>query len=139
MKATTSLPAQRSLFCLAVTPCRIEHFVFPNELIQGVRVSDPATVEIAEMVLCGSINKGIASSIKRAGGRALGLSGKDDNLLMAKKLGKKIVDEDTGEVKVKVKVVDCPPGAACSVVTVEREEHQFSTVFVLAGLTFDLL
>lgn len=67
---------------------------------QGVRVSDPATVDIAEMVLCGSINKGIASSIKRAGGRAVGLSGKDDNLLLAKKLGKKIVDEATGEVKV---------------------------------------
>ena len=66
-------------------------------------MSDPATVEIAEMVLCGSINKGIASSIKRAGGRALGLSGKDDNLLMAKKLGKKIVDEETGEVKVNLK------------------------------------
>lgn len=64
-------------------------------------MSDPATVEIAEMVLCGSINKGIASSIKRAGGRAVGLSGKDDNLLIAKKLGKKIVDEETGEVKVK--------------------------------------
>lgn len=63
-------------------------------------MSDPETVEIAEMVLCGSINKGIANSIKRAGGRALGLSGKDDNLLIAKKLGKKIVDEETGEVKV---------------------------------------
>lgn len=67
---------------------------------QGVRVSDPATVDVAEMVLCGSINKGIASSIKRAGGRAVGLSGKDDNLLVAKKLGKQVVDEATGEVKV---------------------------------------
>lgn len=52
------------------------------------------------MVLCGSINKGIANRIKRAGGRALGISGKDDNLLMARKLGKKIADESTGEVKV---------------------------------------
>lgn len=69
---------------------------------QGVRVSDPATVDVAEMVLCGSINKGIASSIKRAGGRALGISGKDDNLLVAKKLGKKVVDETTGESKVRV-------------------------------------
>lgn len=68
-------------------------------------MSDPATVEIAEMVLCGSINKGIASSIKRAGGRAVGLSGKDDNLLIAKKLGKKIVDDETGEVKVKAVVI----------------------------------
>lgn len=65
-------------------------------------MSDPATVEIAEMVLCGSINKGIANSIKQAGGRALGLSGKDDNLIIAKKLGKKVVDEETGEVKVKL-------------------------------------
>lgn len=79
-------------------------------------MSDPATVEIAEMVLCGSINKGIASSIKRAGGRALGLSGKDDNLLMAKKLGKKIVDEETGEVRVSSKAIRLPVwyGSWCS-------------------------
>lgn len=57
------------------------------------------------MVLCGSINKGIASSVKRAGGRAVGLSGKDDNLLLAKKLGKQVVDEATGEVKVTLLVV----------------------------------
>eukprot|EP00904_Undaria_pinnatifida_P012220 jgi/Undpi1/8128/HiC_scaffold_24.g10599.m1 len=71
----------------------------PTSFVEGYRVSDPETVEIAEMVLCGSINKGIASSIKQAGGRAVGLSGKDDNLLLAKKLGKKAVDEATGEVK----------------------------------------
>lgn len=70
-------------------------------------MSDPETVEIAEMVLCGSINKGIASSIKQAGGRAVGLSGKDDNLLLAKKLGKKAVDEATGEVKVCDNAVNC--------------------------------
>lgn len=63
-------------------------------------MSDPATVNVAEMVLSGSINKRIASSIKRAGGRAVGISGKDDNLLLAKKLGKKVKDEATGEVKV---------------------------------------
>lgn len=88
VRIVVGLRAQKS-FCISVIS------------IQGVRVSDPATVEVAEMVLCGSINKGIASSIKRAGGRALGLSGKDDNLLMAKKLGKEIVDEKTGEVKVR--------------------------------------
>lgn len=69
-------------------------------LFQGVRVSDPATVDVAEMVLCGSINKGIASSIKQAGGRALGISGKDDNLLVAKKLRKNITDEESGKTKV---------------------------------------
>lgn len=90
-----------------------------------MRVSDPETVEIAEMVLCGSINKGIASSIKRAGGRALGLSGKDDNLLMAKKLGKKVVNEETGEVKVRCEValpaIGSPiSGEACFVVATKR-------------------
>lgn len=84
-------------------------------------MSDPATVEIAEMVLCGSINKGIASSIKRAGGRALGLSGKDDNLLIAKKLGKKVVDEETGEVKVKVKAMGPLSGEACLEIAMNRE------------------
>lgn len=70
-----------------------------TSFVEGVRVSDAATVEVAEMVLCGSINKAIANSIKRAGGRALGISGKDDNLLMARKLAKKITDESTGEMK----------------------------------------
>lgn len=84
---------------------RYRSFPMTHDLIrccapQGVRVSDPATVNVAEMVLSGSINKGIASSIKRAGGRAVGLSGKDDNLLLAKKLGKEVKDEATGEVKV---------------------------------------
>lgn len=55
------------------------------------------------MVLCGKINKDIASNIKQAGARALGLSGKDDNLLMAKKLGKQVTDEATGEMKVRAK------------------------------------
>ncbi|CAM9744603.1 unnamed protein product [Ascophyllum nodosum] len=71
----------------------------PTSFVEGFRVSDPDTVEVAEMVLCGKINKEIASSIKRAGGRALGLSGKDDNLLLAKKLWKQVTDETTGEVK----------------------------------------
>lgn len=53
------------------------------------------------MVLCGKINKEIASNIKRAGARALGVSGKDDNLLVAKKLGKQVTDEATGEIKVR--------------------------------------
>lgn len=52
------------------------------------------------MVLSGNINKGIANNIQRAGGRALGLSGKDDNLLVAQKLAKKVTDPKTGEVKV---------------------------------------
>jgi acetylglutamate kinase len=51
----------------------------------GFRVSTTEVVEVAEMVLCGSVNKGISSAICSAGGRALGLSGRDDSLLRCTK------------------------------------------------------
>lgn len=47
----------------------------------GLRVSSPEVVDVAEMVLCGSVNKGIANGICNAGGSALGLSGRDAGLL----------------------------------------------------------
>ncbi len=53
----------------------------------GLRVTDAATVEIVEMVLAGSINKQIVSHINRAGGKAVGLCGKDGNMVIAKKAG----------------------------------------------------
>jgi acetylglutamate kinase len=52
----------------------------------GLRVTDAETMEIVEMVLAGTTNKGIVSLIHRAGGKAVGLSGKDGNLLVARKL-----------------------------------------------------
>mmetsp|Transcript_10557 Transcript_10557/g.13727 ORF Transcript_10557/g.13727 Transcript_10557/m.13727 type:complete len:339 (-) Transcript_10557:2708-3724(-) len=51
----------------------------------GLRVSSADVVEVAEMVLCGSVNKGIAAGICRAGGKAIGLSGKDCSLLQCTK------------------------------------------------------
>jgi acetylglutamate kinase len=52
----------------------------------GLRVTDRATMEVVEMVLAGSINKGVVTDIQRAGGRAVGISGKDGNLCVAQKL-----------------------------------------------------
>ncbi len=52
----------------------------------GLRVTDAETMEIVEMVLAGTTNKGIVSLIHCAGGKAVGLSGKDGNLLVARKL-----------------------------------------------------
>ena len=52
----------------------------------GLRVTDKDTIEVVEMVLAGSVNKDIVSLINRAGGTAVGLSGKDGNLLYAKKI-----------------------------------------------------
>jgi len=53
--------------------------------VDGLRVTDPETMEIVEMVLAGKTNKNIVSLINRQGGKAVGLSGKDDNLLVARK------------------------------------------------------
>ncbi len=51
----------------------------------GLRITDGATIEIVEMVLCGSINKQIVGYINAEGGRAIGLCGKDGNLMTARK------------------------------------------------------
>ncbi|MXV84340.1 acetylglutamate kinase [Candidatus Poribacteria bacterium] len=65
------------------------------EFIQGLRVTDAETVEIAEMVL-GSINKAIVARINQHGGKAIGLSGKDANLILAEKQETQISD-DSGQ------------------------------------------
>src|SRR3546814_17686172 len=52
----------------------------------GLRVTDAATAEVAEMVLAGKINKEIVSWIAGLGGRAVGISGKDANLVLAEKV-----------------------------------------------------
>ena len=52
----------------------------------GMRVSTPEVVDVAAMVLCGDVNKNISGGIVLAGGRALGLSGRDDGLLQCEKL-----------------------------------------------------
>ena len=54
-----------------------------SSFVDGLRVTDKATAEIAEMVLSGAINKQLVGWIARAGGRAIGLSGKDGNLVTA--------------------------------------------------------
>ena len=70
------------------------------EFVQGLRVTDDAeTIEIAEMVL-GSINKEIVSRINQHGGKAIGLSGKDANLVLAEKQETQVTDENGQEIDV---------------------------------------
>ncbi|MCE1272657.1 MAG: acetylglutamate kinase [Acinetobacter sp.] len=57
-----------------------------SDRIDGMRVTDQATMEVVEMVLGGSVNKSIVNLINQHGGRAIGLTGKDGNLLRARKL-----------------------------------------------------
>ena len=68
------------------------------EFREGLRVTDEATMSVVEMVLSGSINKSIVASIQQAGGRAVGISGKDGNLMIAERLTKKKTDPVTGKV-----------------------------------------
>lgn len=70
----------------------LERLKIQSEFVAGLRVTDAATVEIVEMVLAGNINKQIVSAVSRAGGKAVGLTGKDCNLVVAKKLERTVKD-----------------------------------------------
>jgi acetylglutamate kinase len=58
----------------------------PTRFVNGLRVTDEKTLEVAEMVLSGLVNKEIVKNINDMGGKAIGLSGKDGRLLMAKQV-----------------------------------------------------
>jgi acetylglutamate kinase len=57
-----------------------------SDFVHGLRVTDKTTVEVVEMVLAGQINKDIVSAINRQGGKAVGICGKDANLMIARKI-----------------------------------------------------
>jgi acetylglutamate kinase len=78
----------------------LERLRIKSEFIDGLRVTDQATVEIVEMVLSGSINKSIVSSINAVGGSAVGLSGKDGNLIRARKLRRTKADPGSNIEKI---------------------------------------
>src|ERR1700739_2098602 len=63
-----------------------------SEFAAGLRITDAATIEIVEMVLAGSVNKQIVGYINEAGGKAVGLCGKDGNMVMATKATRTVAD-----------------------------------------------
>jgi acetylglutamate kinase len=67
-----------------------------SSFVNGLRVTDAETASIAEMVLSGAINKEIVGWITRAGGRAVGLSGKDAGLVTAEKVGARTANVTRG-------------------------------------------
>ena len=64
----------------------LQQLGIPSRFVRGMRVTDPATMEVVEMVLVGKTNKEIVSLISRHGGHAVGLSGKDGELIRARKM-----------------------------------------------------
>jgi acetylglutamate kinase len=73
----------------------LERLKIKSEFVDGLRITDRDTVEVAEMVLSGSINKQIVALINDAGGDAIGLSGKDDDLIEARKVTRTKRDPDS--------------------------------------------
>ena len=65
--------------------------------VDGLRVTDAATADVAEMVLSGAINKELVGWIGEAGGKAIGLSGKDGNLVTAAKIVRTAIDPESRE------------------------------------------
>ncbi|MSP94573.1 MAG: acetylglutamate kinase [Alphaproteobacteria bacterium] len=68
-----------------------------STFVDGLRVTDAATMEVVEMVLSGTINKQIVAGINAAGGRAVGVSGKDGNMVVARKIAGSRIDPATKE------------------------------------------
>ena len=78
----------------------LERLKIKSEFIDGLRVTDAATVEIVEMVLSGQINKQIVADINSAGGTAIGISGKDGGLITVEKASRTTIDPDSNIEKV---------------------------------------
>ena len=66
-----------------------------SQYAAGLRITDAKTLEIVEMVLAGSINKQMVGYINAAGGKAVGLCGKDGNMVVARKLTRSVIDPDS--------------------------------------------
>jgi acetylglutamate kinase len=66
-----------------------------SQFANGLRITDAATIEIVEMVLAGSINKRIVGFINEAGGKAVGLCGKDGNMVVARKASGSAIDPNS--------------------------------------------
>lgn len=76
----------------------LEKLQIRSEFVQGLRVTDKPTVEVVEMVLAGAINKEIVSAINKQGGQAVGICGKDANLMRARRITE-VPDRDSNLMK----------------------------------------
>ena len=107
-----------------------------SEFVRGMRVTDAQTMSVVEMVLTGQVNKEVVSYINRHGGRAVGLSGKDGELLVCKKLLQEVKGEDG-----RTEMVDI--GFVGDVVRVNRdlirtlEDGRFIPVIAPVGVGLD--
>jgi acetylglutamate kinase len=78
----------------------LERLNIRSEFKGGLRVTDRATVEVVEMVLAGSVNKEIVTAINNQGGKAVGISGKDANLMRARRLERRMRDPQSNSEEI---------------------------------------
>ena len=78
----------------------LDRLQIKSEFVDGLRVTTADMVDVVEMVLSGSINKQIVTEINRAGGIAMGISGKDGELIKARKLRRTVKDPDSNIEKI---------------------------------------
>lgn len=102
-----------------------------SEFVNGLRVTDKETMDAVEMVLVGKINKEIVSRINQHGGRAVGLSGKDGNLITARKLF--VTDPNNAQKKVDIGMVGQVDKINSAVIT-SLENSQFIVVIAPLGV-----
>ena len=72
----------------------LKRYGIVSEFVRGMRVTDAETMSVVEMVLVGQVNKEVVGYLNQHGGRAVGLSGKDGNLLLARKLMQEVPGAD---------------------------------------------
>ena len=113
-----------------------------SEFIDGLRVTDKRTVEIVEMVLAGSINKEVVTAINDAGGTAVGISGKDGNLIQARKLKHKRKTDSNIEKAVDLGFVGEPYAVNTRVLDTLASSHMIPVIAPLGiganGTTFNI-
>lgn len=77
----------------------LDRLAIKSHFVDGLRYTDQAAIDVVEMVLTGTVNKQIVSAITAAGGKAVGISGKDGHLIVARKLEKTRKNPQTGQME----------------------------------------
>ena len=114
----------------------LEKLVIESKFESGMRITDDKTLEIVEMVLCGGINKEIASNINNCGCKAVGLSGKDASMIIAKKHDGKIKDESNIEKIVDLGFVGIPEKINTDIIEI-LTSNDFIPVIAPLGISED--
>tara|TARA_B100000700_G_C14842635_1_gene759975 strand:+ start:70 stop:966 length:897 start_codon:yes stop_codon:yes gene_type:complete len=114
----------------------LEQLGIETKFESGMRITDEKTLDVVEMVLCGGINKEIASEINQSGCKAIGISGKDASMIIAKKHDGKIKDESNIEKIVDLGFVGIPKKINTEIIEISIN-NDFIPVIAPLGISED--